>query len=432
LNKNAREVAERCGLMSVKSKLLKSVAILAGVIAAVSIALIGAVFVSSINGVFTKQDIFKKVPKVYIVQSGSMEPALSVGSLLISAPSGNYVNNDIITFGKKGSDILITHRIYAKTYPQGIDNSPEYTTAGDANEDFDTRKIYNEDIIGKTVFSVPFLGYFANFAKTPQGFILLVIIPATIIIYEEFRLLKRETSKWYRKVKKKNQEIPLGKIEKRGLPRISTIVPITGALIVLASLSAAYLYDKEISRGNVFSAAESFGPPIAQTLVMNEFLWNSSCTPNSETKFWIELYNGYDTEVNIKNWRFTDNNDHIIQITNSNYYIQPEEYVLIAKSNSTFNGQCYSNEGDVRVLNLGGNPDFTPEVTGGVIKLERPIGDDQFEVVDRIDYGSGELITDTDESIQRTPNAIDTALGDAFDVSDFDVTENPTPGLPTP
>ncbi|OGM59419.1 signal peptidase I, partial [Candidatus Woesebacteria bacterium RIFCSPLOWO2_01_FULL_39_10] len=130
-------------------------------------------------------------PRTYLVQSGSMEPAIKTGSIVITLPSSVYSQGEVITFSKNSKNI-VTHRIQAKLYPEGASSSPVYKTAGDANENFDNWEVNNSDIIGKVVFSVPYVGYVADFAKKPQGFILLVIIPATIIIYEELKNIIRE------------------------------------------------------------------------------------------------------------------------------------------------------------------------------------------------------------------------------------------------
>ena len=407
--------------MGVKSKLLKSIVILAGTVAVVSIGLICAVFISSTDFSFSKQYLLKKIPKAYVVHSGSMEPTLMVGSLLFSISAENYVQNDIITFRKNDGDNLITHRIYAKTYPEGIDNSPEYTTAGDANEEFDSRKIYNEDIIGKAVFSVPYLGYFANFAKTPKGFILLVIIPATIIIYEEFRSLKREAEKLYRKIKKNSQEVPSKKAEKRGLPKVSLVVPLAGAIIVLASLSAAFLFDKETSRGNIFSAAESFEPAIEGTLVINEVLPNASCTQGQTEAQWIELYNGYPYEINPKNFKITDGTNTIDLVNANNLSIPAGGFLLLAHNHAIWI-HCWEDNG-VQTGNLGG----TLNIDVGHLQL---IDTDGTTVIDTVRWGNaGEHDPGQDESIEREPDGKDTAQGTDFNNDDFVLMETPMPGL---
>ena len=387
-----------------------------------------------------------KFPKAYIVQSGSMEPAIKTGSIVISYPSNSYSEGDVVTFSKSvGAKNLITHRVEARFFPDGVDKKPTYLTSGDANEDFDPGDVKHEQIVGKVYLTVPYLGYAANFAKQPYGFILLVIVPATIIIYEElkgllkelFKVLKSIASKIFRRRRTTLQGATFKgeNLKGKGLPKVSAIFPIFGAALVLTGLASSFFSDKELSPANFFQASDDFGgPQIAQTLVINELLWNSSCTPNPETKFVIELYNGYSTQVDIKDWRFVEGDGTVIQISNAQFFIQPNSFVLIVKSESTFSG-CYTNYTNAPVLNLGGNPDFTPTATGGIIKLEKPTGPSTWEIVDRVEYGptlnSGTLNTAVNQSIERVPIGLDSALGDTFQVNDFILREFPTHGYGT-
>lgn len=136
------------------------------------------------------------LPKLYLVQSGSMEPAVGVGSVVIVSPDTTYVNGDIISFDLQGTGkSVITHRIAYKEFPDGISGDPQYVSKGDANEDFDASKVANKNIIGRVRLVIPYLGYLASWAKKPWGFILLVIVPATILIYEELKTIFGEAKK---------------------------------------------------------------------------------------------------------------------------------------------------------------------------------------------------------------------------------------------
>ena len=162
----------------------------------------------------------------FTIMSGSMAPALPMGSVVLVKPSPFYFSGDIITFRpNQNSKTLVTHRI-TELKETEVYFRYQYLTKGDTNKSADFGSIEENQIIGKVFLIIPYLGYFFNFAKTPQGFILLVIIPATITIYEELRLLKREATKWRQKIKKKNYEVPPGKVEEGGLPRVSLIVPL--------------------------------------------------------------------------------------------------------------------------------------------------------------------------------------------------------------
>ena len=201
--------------------------------------------------------------KPYIIYSGSMEPAIKTGSVVFSIPEKTYFPGDIITYAQNNDKKNpVTHRIDLKLYPEGVNGKPVYLVSGDANKDFDKPQVKDEQIIGRVFFHIPYLGYVADFAKKPQGFILFVIIPTTIIIYEELRYLGLELSKLFSKIKSKlkKKEKPDSYLapKRAGLPKITVLIPVLGAILVFLAFSAAYFSDIEKSIGSIFQAASSF------------------------------------------------------------------------------------------------------------------------------------------------------------------------------
>jgi len=128
--------------------------------------------------------------KIMIVQSGSMEPAIRQGSVVIVKPASDYKIGDVITFGPYSKTKAPTsHRIYDIKV---VDGQPVYITKGDVNNAPDTREIQKKDIIGKVLFDVPYIGYAVNFAKKPLGFGLIIIVPAALIIFDEIKNIFKE------------------------------------------------------------------------------------------------------------------------------------------------------------------------------------------------------------------------------------------------
>ena len=135
-----------------------------------------------------------------IVLSGSMEPQIETGSLVVIAKADTYNIGDIITFGGNiKTDIPTTHRIIKVRAQSG---EKIYTTQGDANAHEDTKEVREKDIVGKVVFSLPHVGYILDFAKQPLGFLLFIVLPASIIallevvkIYKESRVIYLEKRK---------------------------------------------------------------------------------------------------------------------------------------------------------------------------------------------------------------------------------------------
>lgn len=130
--------------------------------------------------------------KVMAVLSGSMEPAIKTGSVVVVKPSAQYKIGNIITFQGKGNIIPITHRIIEMRVDKG---SPLYITKGDANNAQDLREIREPEIIGKVLFSTPYIGYGINAAKKPFGFVALILIPAVIITTDQIKNIWQEIKK---------------------------------------------------------------------------------------------------------------------------------------------------------------------------------------------------------------------------------------------
>jgi signal peptidase len=134
--------------------------------------------------------------KVKIVKSGSMEPTIKTGSIVIDKPENSYQVGDIVTFGADTkTQIPTTHRIV------GVAPGPNpiYTTKGDANDAPDQADTHLGDIHGKVIFTVPYVGYVLDFARKPLGFALLVGVPAGLIILEELGKIVREVQRMRRK-----------------------------------------------------------------------------------------------------------------------------------------------------------------------------------------------------------------------------------------
>jgi signal peptidase len=144
--------------------------------------------------------------RFFVVQTGSMEPSIKTGSLVLVQPASIYSKDDVVTFHSlndkdaQNRKTTITHRI-ANVEVNG--STTLYTTKGDANKTTDFIKIEKNVILGKVILTVPFLGYPVNYAKSQTGFILLIIIPATLIIFSELLNIKNEAIKLIREKKKR-------------------------------------------------------------------------------------------------------------------------------------------------------------------------------------------------------------------------------------
>lgn len=153
---------------------------------------------------------------VYTVLSGSMEPAIHTGSVIYvkEVDPATIKVNDVITFVIEG-DIVGTHRVtkVEKNTDPELKGMGEYMfyTKGDANEDADGKPVYSVNLLGTPVFTVPYMGYVADFVQNPPGTyiviaggcILLILIFMSDIIFGPDE----------KKEKKKNQKAAEGDLE---------------------------------------------------------------------------------------------------------------------------------------------------------------------------------------------------------------------------
>ena len=155
-----------------------------------------------------------KIPgsyKLLTVQSGSMEPVIRTGSLVIVQPQTTYYIGDVITTSKPADrKVSVTHRIVEVKMKDNKVSS--YVTKGDANKTADTEERLPEQVVGKVLFSIPYLGYPVAFAKTQTGLIILVVIPGTLIVYSELVSMKNEVGTLLQK-RKQTKLTPVEKIE---------------------------------------------------------------------------------------------------------------------------------------------------------------------------------------------------------------------------
>lgn len=142
--------------------------------------------------------------KLLTVQSGSMAPTIKTGSLVFIKSQDNYYSGDIVTFqNSTDPSQTTTHRIVNVTQENGFS---QFQTQGDANNTPDGLIISKEQIIGKAKLAIPYLGYLVAFVKTLPGLIILILIPAVIIIYEEIINIKNHI-KSKRQKKLEGQEV---------------------------------------------------------------------------------------------------------------------------------------------------------------------------------------------------------------------------------
>lgn len=119
----------------------------------------------------------------YVVLSGSMRPTYEVGDLIYVKPV-DYKElkvGDPITY-LVSNDTVVTHRIIEVLVDEESPEEIRFFTQGDANDIPDGTSVHYKNIIGKPVFSIPYLGYVSDYIQNPPGMYMAIAIGALLIL----------------------------------------------------------------------------------------------------------------------------------------------------------------------------------------------------------------------------------------------------------
>ena len=130
------------------------------------------------------------IPKLFgynplVVISGSMEPTLKVGGLLYyeEIDINDFKEKDILVYELK--DHIISHRVI-----EHLDNG--FITKGDANNSYDSSIVSDNQVLGRgTNWSIPFLGYYADFIFRHKYILKILLSIGIIDLFVDY-LIKRK------------------------------------------------------------------------------------------------------------------------------------------------------------------------------------------------------------------------------------------------
>ena len=120
---------------------------------------------------------------IYTVVTGSMEPAIPVGSLIYvreEAPA-ELMEGEVVAYrNDTDAGIIITHRVVKDQVVSG-----QLITKGDANEAEDISPVSYAQVIGKVTLTIPVLGGIFAAMVTFYGKIVIVsvVLLAAILLY---------------------------------------------------------------------------------------------------------------------------------------------------------------------------------------------------------------------------------------------------------
>ena len=200
--------------------------------------------------------------KPAIVLSGSMEPTIETGSIVLidKNDTEDIAKGDIIAFNVDNT--FITHRV-TKIDDEGIH------TKGDGNQTADLWVLQQDDVVGKTAYWIPKAGYVASWLTSKKGMIIVVGICVALIIasFLDFSPKGKQEKKKEGKKKKKATEPPANETD---MQDNSAKAPANET-----GLKAARSSTNETSMQN-----GSAGPPTNETSMQN----GSAEPPTNETK----------------------------------------------------------------------------------------------------------------------------------------------------
>lgn len=144
---------------------------------------------------------------VYSVLSGSMEPTYHVGSLIYvkDIDTDELKAGDVITY-MLDEDTIVTHRIADVILDETDPSIIRFQTKGDANDSVDGSLVHYKNVIGTPVFSIPKLGYLANYIQKPPGRYIAISAGAIILLLVFLPDLFSDDDKSEKKKKKQNNE----------------------------------------------------------------------------------------------------------------------------------------------------------------------------------------------------------------------------------
>ena len=120
--------------------------------------------------------------KSFIVLSGSMEPAIPLGSAVVTEPVRPTLlkEGDVITFVTP-AERFVTHRIVEVVQDDG---GLGFRTQGDANTSSDPVVTRPPNVYGRMVYDVPWAGYILHYANQSATKLAVLVLAIMIVGWE--------------------------------------------------------------------------------------------------------------------------------------------------------------------------------------------------------------------------------------------------------
>ncbi len=133
---------------------------------------------TSVSAIFLAQSLLPLPVPFFIVISDSMVPAIQAGDVVVleSVQPQEIAVGDVIAFKPPVKTVAETlvHRVTRVNF--GEEGALMYVTKGDANQLEDSFKVEYDDVVGRVLFKVPYMGQAFFLFTNPLVLILVVIL----------------------------------------------------------------------------------------------------------------------------------------------------------------------------------------------------------------------------------------------------------------
>lgn len=126
--------------------------------------------------------------EVLVVRSGSMEPVINTGGIVIVDRSARSPLVGAIASFRDPDGSVVTHRVVAM-------DGTQYVTRGDANHSNDPLTHPATAVYGSVVLALPLLGYVIHLLEQPVAFLILLLGTGGFLIADAMRTIVRELSR---------------------------------------------------------------------------------------------------------------------------------------------------------------------------------------------------------------------------------------------
>lgn len=239
--------------------------------------------------------------KAYTVLTGSMEPAIPVGSMVFARDIKVSELNigDIITFSSPSDPKkVIVHRIFSV---KDNDTFRTFTTKGDNNDGIDNWIVDESLVKGHAVLYFPTLGYLSGYSKTPAGFAVIMGTPALLVMLIYIRHIILGIKEYADNKAKKAVEDYIRSQQNNPLKLVNIFVMMI--VMILSISSTAYAtFTSSVQLNNIaFQTAENF--QTTEPSVSPSASPNSSATPTVSPSAAASLFQGYYAQCRNNKWK---------------------------------------------------------------------------------------------------------------------------------